>query len=106
MRIRQLAIPALLSALLGLTVVGCQGRTAIPNDAHLENSGPGQVSYTASQPSDIWVLDETDNKLVWNGHVNTGDQIVVKSDENKIVVGGSDHAASLSSSHRYGIYAK
>lgn len=100
-----------ISAVAGLSVaagLGCNGRSSIPNDAALENSGSGRVSYTANQSGNIYVLDSDKNKKVFEGHVNNGDQVVVEPDQDKIVGGGTnaDHSESLKSDHRYAIYFK
>lgn len=88
--------------------VGCNGRASIPSDAAMENSGSGRVSYTANQAGNIYVLDTDDNKKVFQGHVNNGDQVVVEPDQDRIVVGGTnaDHTPSLRANHRYAIYFK
>ena len=97
-----------LAGLLIATAVGCQGRSSIPADAQLENSGTGKVSYTASGGGDVYVLDATSNTKVFQGHVNNGDQIVVQPDQDRIVVAGTnaDHTPALNPNHRYEIFFK
>jgi hypothetical protein len=101
----------MMSTVAGLMIaagVGCNGRSSIPSDAAMENSGSGRVSYTANQAGNIYVLDTDDNKKVFQGHVNNGDQVVVEPDQDRIVVGGTnaDHTPSLKANHRYAIYFK
>ena len=98
-----------LSSLAGLSIalaIGCQGRSSIPSDAHLETSGAGGLSYTANRAGDAYVLDTDRNVKVFEGHMNNGDQLVVNPSEDRIVLGGNtaEHATSLKPDHRYGIY--
>lgn len=101
----------MISSVAGLMIAigaGCQGRSSIPSDAALENSGSGRVSYTANSAGNVYVLDTDSNDKVFEGHVNNGDQIVVEPDQDKIVVGGTDadHKVGLKANHRYAIYFK
>ena|SRR5689334_14849951 len=92
---------------LGLAGLGCagSGRGAVPTDAHELGSGRGKVSATAVRSGEVWVLDETANKLVWSGDVRRDDRIVVDPGANKIIVGGDTKAEhALSSDHRFIIY--
>lgn len=97
-----------LAAFLIAAAIGCQGRSSIPADAQLENSGMGKVSYTASGGGDVYVLDATSNAKVFQGHVNNGDQTVVEPDQDRIVVGGTnaDHTPALNPNHQYEIFFK
>ena len=101
----------LISSVAGLMIAigaGCQGRSSIPSDAALENSGSGRVSYTANSAGNVYVLDTDKNEKVFEGHVNNGDQVVVEPDQDRIVVGGmnADHKVGLKADHRYAIYFK
>ena len=108
MRIAKYGIVSTLAGLLIAFAVGCQGRSSIPADAQLENSGTGKVSFTAAGAGDVYVLDATSNTKVFQGHVNNGDQSVVEPDQDRIVVGGNnaDHNPALNPNHRYEIFFK
>ena len=100
---------SLFFTLAGLSLgvlAGCQGRAAIPSQAHLETSGAGGLSYTASRAGDVYVLDTDRNAKVFEGHMNNGDQLVVDPSQDRIVLGGNnaEHATTLKPDHRYGIY--
>src|SRR6185437_94706 len=89
MRIERLTIRRIFAGLLFAAAVGCQGRATIPSDAHLEQEGAGSLTYTAHEPGNVYVLDKDKSEKVFEGRVNTGDQIVVKPDKDQIVVAGN-----------------
>lgn len=88
------------------SALGCQGRAAIPSGAHMEQSGAGALSYTAHESGNVYVLDADKDKKVFEGHMNNGDQIVVKPDQDQIVLAGSnaEHSVGLNPQHHYEIY--
>lgn len=90
-------------ALLG---AGCQGRASIPPGANLEQTGTGGLSYTAHQSGNAYVLDADNNSKVFEGHMNNGDQLVLKPNQDQIILAGNnaDHSVSLKPDHRYSIY--
>ena len=106
MRIAHRWISASLAMILGAAAVGCGGRSTIPSGAHQETAGPGHISFTASQPGNVYVLDEDKNRKVFEGHVNNGDQVIVQPNQDRIVLRGDNapHGESLNPNHRYGIY--
>ena len=106
MRIARHLIRPVLAGLLGATAFGCEGRATIPSDARLEQEGTGGLSYTAREPGNVFILDRDKNQKVFEGRVNTGDQVVMKPDQDQIVVAGNaaNHSLSLKPDHRYGIY--
>lgn len=95
-----------LLGLLAALAIGCQGRATIPAGAHLEQSGAGGLSYTAHQSGDAYVLDADKNTKVFEGHMNNGDQLVLKPDQDQIILAGNnaEHSVSLKPDHRYEIY--
>ena len=105
MRFKSSAI-APVAGLLLAAAAGCQGRGSIPSDAHLEQSGTSGLSYTAHEPGDVYLLDSTENKKVFQGHVNTGDQVVVKPSVDQIIVAGNsaNHSETLHDNHEYRVY--
>src|SRR3712207_5702377 len=91
----------------GLVGAGCTGtgRSAIPSAAEEIGSGNGLVTTTAPNTGEVWVLDKTDNALVWSGRAVRGDKIVVDPKADKVIVGGENKAdRDLSSDHRYGVF--
>ncbi|HSU66303.1 MAG TPA: hypothetical protein VLJ39_05510 [Tepidisphaeraceae bacterium] len=95
------------SALLIGVSFGCQGRSTIPSDAAMVNSGSGgPISYTADRDGDAYVLDSNSNEKVFEGQMHRGDQLVVEPGRDRIVLGGNsaDHKVSLRGDHNYKIY--
>ena len=87
--------------------IGCQGRSSIPSDAAMVNSGQnGPISFTADRDGDAYVLDSTTNEKVFEGQMHRGDQLVVEPGRDRIVLGGNnaDHKIGLKPDHNYRIY--
>ena len=107
MRIARHLVLVLFAGMLAVTAFGCEGRATVPQNAHLEQEGTGSgLSYTAREPGNLFILDKTKDKKVFEGKVNTGDQVVVRPDRDQIVVAGNDahHSETLHSDHHYQIY--
>ena len=106
MRIARHLVLVLFAGMLAVTAFGCEGRATVPQNAHLEQEGTGGLSYTAREPGNLFILDKTKDKKVFEGKVNTGDQVVVRPDRDQIVVAGNDahHSETLHSDHHYQIY--
>jgi hypothetical protein len=95
----------LLAGMLSATAFGCEGKTTIPDSAHKEVQGSSGLSYTAHEPGNVYVLDKTKDKKVFEGKVNTGDQVVVRPERDQIVVGGTDaRHTELHGDHQYQIF--
>ena len=98
----------LISISVGLLVMaaGCQGRSSIPSNARLEQTGTSGLSYTAHDPGNVYVLDSTENKKVFEGRMNTGDQLIVKPSVDQIILAGNEanHSQTLQPDHQYQIY--
>ena len=64
------------------------------------------MSFTAHEPGNVFILDKDKNQKVFEGRVNTGDQVVLKPDVDQIVVAGNtaNHSVPLKPDHHYGIY--
>src|SRR6516165_8381061 len=94
---------SIFGVLLGMAAAGCQGRGSIPSNAKLEQTGTSGLSYTAHDPGNVYLLDSTDNKKVFEGHMNTGDQLVVKPSVDQIILAGneSNHSETLQPEHQY-----
>jgi hypothetical protein len=97
---------SIIAGVLLVAAIGCQGRSSIPSGARLEQSGSSGLSYTAHDPGNVYVLDSTDNKKVFEGHMNTGDQIIIKPSVDQIILAGNsaNHSTTLSPDHQYNIY--
>jgi len=85
---------------------GCQGRATIPSGAHLEQEGAGGMSFTAHEPGNVYILDKDKDQKVFEGRVNTGDQVIVRPEQDQIMLAGNsaNHSMPLKSGRHYAIY--
>ncbi len=105
MRIARHLVRPVLAGVLAATAFGCQGRSTIPDPAHKEVEGSSGLSYTAREPGNVYVLDQTKNEKVFEGRVNTGDQVVVRPERDQIIVAGNDaHHETLHGDRNYQIF--
>ena len=100
---RHLFLPAM--AVFLMSIYGC-GRASIPAGAQEVRSGSGDLSYTATQSGNVYVLDRDANAKVFEGQMKNGDQLVLQPGQDRIVLGGNnaDHTPALNPNHRYAIY--
>ena len=106
---RSVTAAALLLSAATLTFTpGCTtGRDAVPRDADRLASGEGSMTARATHDGTAYVLDETDNKVVWTGPVRRDDEIVIDPADNRIRVGGDTvKEKALAREHRYIIYLR
>lgn len=101
---RSIAISIFAGVMIG-GAVGCQGRASLPANTEQVRTGSGRLSYTATDTGNVYVLDEDQNKKVFEGQMKAGDQIVVEPDQDRIVLAGNDapHNTALTANHRYSI---
>lgn len=96
-----------LSTLFIALAIGCQGRSTIPSNATLEQTGRGgPISFTADRTGNAFVLDSDENQKVFEGQMRSGDQLVVQPGRDRIILGGNDadHKIGLKQDHTYKIY--
>ena len=89
-----------------VSMVGCtsHGRDAVPSDARTLTTGEGRelVSATAPHDGEMYVVDDTDNKLVWSGQVHRDDRIEVDGEAKAIKHNGRTASdAHVHRDHRY-----
>ena len=110
MSLSRYVIRAVLSASFsGLAVagLGCadSGRGAVPNDAEKLGQGRGDLVATAARNGTVWVVDDTDNKLIWEGEANREDRIAIDTEGNRVTRNGKTVAErNLKPDHKYVIY--
>lgn len=78
----------------------------IPPTGTLEMSGVGNLNYIAESGGDVYVLDTHENRKVFAGHMNKGDQIVINPSQDQVMLAGTRamHAIALKTDHNYQIY--
>jgi len=90
MRLARMTLTAALSlATAGLTA-GCLSdrSNVIPPQARLAAEGTQQLSYLAPRDGMAYVFNRNTNEVVYSGQLNKGQNIVVDSQQNRILADG------------------
>ena len=104
---RQLA-----ATLLMLTAVGCaagspKGRAGIPVEAERVAEGKGELVYNATHGGEAYVLDDSNNKIIWSGLLRDGDALAIEPAGNRVRIGPQTVAEpNLDKDHRYTVYLR
>ncbi len=71
-------------------VSGCASRSMeVPASAQLMTQGSGdQVMFRATQPGRVYVSNESDGKILYQGEVRRGDAVEVDPKDDEIQIGG------------------
>lgn len=90
MNYRSLLIVAALTASAG-SLLGCRPdrHEVVPSTAHVGAEGNERLTFTTDGPGTIYVVDESDNKLLYSGHAPGRRQVVVDPERNEIMVDGA-----------------
>ncbi len=86
---------------------GCADRPMpVPSTASLMTEGNGErIAFTSTSYGRVYVSDQTDDKILYQGEVQRGDTVEVRPREDHIMVGGritSDRP--LDDGHQYRIF--
>lgn len=107
-RTPRLALAAVLAVapLLGVAGCGHDISSLIPPTATPRSEGNGNVvSYTSDTSGFAYVWDQNDQKLVWSGKVERGDNVAVDSQKNEVRVNlRVVHNNGVPGGHTYRIY--
>jgi hypothetical protein len=102
----------LLSVLMlaaGCTVSGDDPVTelGVARGAVVVEEGAGRLSHEPNANGRVWVYDADDDRLVYEGRVNRGDDFIVDARENRISLNGQRQTErDLRSNHMHRIYFK
>jgi hypothetical protein len=95
-------------ALAAATVLGgCASRPmAVPSTAQSMAEGNGErLAFRAAQPGRVYVSNESNHKIYYQGDVRRDDNVEVTPGDNRITIGGRTVSeASLPDGDRYRIY--
>ena len=86
---------------------GCSSRPmAVPSSAQSMAEGNGErLAFRAAEPGRVYVSDESNHKIYYQGDVIRNDNVEVLPADNRITVGGRTVSeASLPDGDRYKIY--
>ena len=96
------------SMVLAVAAAGCSdhGRMAIPDRADRLGAGQGKDQITVTTPhyGTAYVLDKTDDRLVWSGDVHTDDKLVIDGNGHRIALNGRTVSDDVHPDHRYVIF--
>src|SRR5256885_15591573 len=87
-------------------VSGCADRpTAVPASANLMTEGSNRMSFRPTQFGRVYVTDETDKKILYQGEVDKGDMVEVNAQDDRILVGGRTVTEQpMVDSHQYRVF--
>lgn len=105
LRLSHIAAPAVLG--LSLLVGGCanQRHDEIPASATMAVEGDERLTYLAPYDGKVFVYDTNDERLVYSGDVEKGDEIMVDPDNESLMVDGRTAMEDgLRDGHRHQIF--
>lgn len=89
MRIKYLlAAVAITGALVSLTGCAPERHDVVPSSATVGAEGNERLTFTSDGPGMIYIVDQTDDKLLYSARVPGRRQVVVDPDSNQITVDG------------------
>src|SRR4051812_26053294 len=75
---------------------GCAERPlSVPASASLMTEGSHRVSFRATDEGRVYVTDDNDKKILYQGEINKGEMVEVNAQDDRIMIGGrtvSEHA--------------
>jgi hypothetical protein len=79
-----------LAVLAAMAVTGCapERHEVVPSSALLGAEGNQRLTFTSDGPGTIYIYDQSDDKLLYSGHVPGRRQIAVDPERNEITVDG------------------
>jgi hypothetical protein len=96
------------SSLFGLVVIlsGCAERPmTVPASATLMTEGTNRASFRATDFGRVYVTDETDKRILYQGEVDKGEMVEVNSVDDRIMVGGRTvNEAAMDDNHQYRVF--
>ena len=89
MRIKSL-LAALVVAVSAGSLTGCapERHEVVPSSALIGAEGNERLTFTSDGPGTIYIVDQTDDKLLYSGELTGRRQVVVDPDSNQITVDG------------------
>jgi hypothetical protein len=95
-------------ATLGLAVLasGCAAPPmSVPSTAQMMSEGNSKVAYRPTQFGRVYVTDDTDHKIVYQGDADRDELVEVDSRADRISVGGRTVSElRLDDNHQYRVY--
>jgi hypothetical protein len=85
---------------------GCADRPmSVPASASLMTEGSQRASFRATDHGRVYVTDETDKKILYQGDVDKGEMVEVNATDDRIMVGGRTVSErAMEDTHDYRLY--
>ena len=85
---------------------GCADRPmSVPSSATLMTEGSNRASFRTQHFGRVYVTDETDKRILYQGDVDNGEMVEVNSVDDRIMVGGRTVSErAMDDNHQYRIF--
>jgi len=93
--------------LMAMAITGCADRPmTVPATANIMSEGNGdRVSFTANNYGRVYITDQADQRILYQGEVRPGDAVEVNAREDRLTVAGRTvFDKPLDDGHQFRIY--
>jgi hypothetical protein len=88
---------------------GCsaRARAGIPVEAERVAEAKGELVYQVPAGGEAYILDVSDNKIVWSGHLREGETLTIQPEADRVAVDLQSVAEpDLNQNHRFTVYLR
>jgi hypothetical protein len=85
---------------------GCADRPmSVPASASLMTEGSQRASFRATDDGRVYVTDDTDKKILYQGDINKGEMVEVNAQDDRIMLGGRTVTErAMDDNHQYRLF--
>jgi len=85
---------------------GCADRPmSVPASASLMTEGSQRASFRATDDGRVYVTDDSDKKILYQGDINKGEMVEVNAQDDRILVGGRTVSErAMDDNHQYRLF--
>jgi hypothetical protein len=85
---------------------GCADRPmSVPASASLMTEGSQRASFRATDDGRVYVTDDNDKKILYQGDINKGEMVEVNAQDDRILVGGRTVSErAMDDNHQYRLF--
>jgi hypothetical protein len=97
---------AAFATVLLVILSGCADRPmSVPSSATLMTEGSNRASFRTQHFGRVYITDETDKRILYQGDVDNGEMVEVNSVDDRIMVGGRTVSErAMDDNHQYRIF--
>jgi hypothetical protein len=91
------------------SATGCsaRARAGIPVEAERVAQAKGELVYQVPAGGEAYILDASDNKIVWSGHLREGETLTIQPEADRVAVDLQSVAEpDLDKDHRYTVFLR